>query len=86
MSSGATAAAHLSQSGFDTHTGHDDLNNGQRPALADLLSGIDYIIDTLNLSDRDVYYTENNDGVWRTDYNHARAIKRTDLAFLYGTR
>lgn len=46
MSSGATAAAHLSLNGFDTHTGHDDLNNGQRPALADLLTGIDYIVDT----------------------------------------
>ncbi len=45
MRSGACAAGHLSTGGFDTHDGHDDLNNGHRPALADLLSGLDYIID-----------------------------------------
>jgi uncharacterized protein (DUF1501 family) len=45
MRSGATAAGHLSTGGFDTHDGHDDLANGHRPALADLLSGLDYIID-----------------------------------------
>jgi uncharacterized protein (DUF1501 family) len=46
MRAGATAAAHLSTGGFDTHDNHDDLNNGQRPALARLLTGIDSIIDT----------------------------------------
>jgi hypothetical protein len=45
MSSGATAAAHLSLGGFDTHTNHDDLNQGQRPALSSLLQGLDYIVD-----------------------------------------
>ena len=45
MRSGACAAGHLSTGGFDTHDGHDDLNNGHRPALADLLGGLDYIID-----------------------------------------
>jgi uncharacterized protein (DUF1501 family) len=47
MRSGATAAGHLSTGGFDTHDNHDDLNNGHRPALADLLTGLDYIIDTV---------------------------------------
>ena len=46
MRSGACAAGHLSTGGFDTHDNHDDLNNGHRPALADLLAGLDYIIDT----------------------------------------
>lgn len=46
MRSGATAAGHLATGGFDTHDNHDDLNNGQRPALANLLTGLDYIIDT----------------------------------------
>lgn len=46
MSAGACAAGHLSTGGFDTHDNHDDLNNGHRPALAGLLSGLDYIIDT----------------------------------------
>jgi hypothetical protein len=46
MRSGATAAGHLSTSGFDTHDNHDDLNNGHRPALQRLLTGLDYIIDT----------------------------------------
>jgi len=45
MRSGACAAGHLSTGGFDTHDNHDDLNNGHRPALADLLTGLDYIID-----------------------------------------
>jgi uncharacterized protein (DUF1501 family) len=47
MRSGATAAGHLSTSGFDTHDNHDDLNNGHRPALQRLLTGLDYIIDTI---------------------------------------
>jgi len=46
MRSGATAAGHLSTGGFDTHDNHDDLNNGHRPALQRLLTGLDYIIDT----------------------------------------
>jgi uncharacterized protein (DUF1501 family) len=46
MSSGACAAAHLSTGGFDTHDNHDSLTNGHRPALARLLEGLDYIIDT----------------------------------------
>jgi hypothetical protein len=46
MRSGATAAGHLSTAGFDTHDNHDDLNNGHRPALQRLLTGLDYIIDT----------------------------------------
>jgi uncharacterized protein (DUF1501 family) len=45
MRSGACAAGHLSTGGFDTHDGHDDLQNGHRAALTDLLQGLDYIID-----------------------------------------
>ncbi len=48
MRSGATAAGHLSTAGFDTHDNHDDLNNGHRPALQRLLTGLDYIIDTVS--------------------------------------
>ncbi len=43
MNAGATAAAHLNTGGFDTHQGHDANHPG---ALADLLEGLDYIIDT----------------------------------------
>jgi hypothetical protein len=43
MASGATAAAHLTTGGFDTHQGH---NNNHPGALADLLEGLDFIIDT----------------------------------------
>lgn len=46
---------------------------------------IDYIIDTWNFSDRDVYKMTNNSGVWLTDYNHPRAVKRTDYGFVYGS-
>jgi len=42
MNAGATAAAHLSTGGFDTHQGHDTNHPG---ALADLLEGLDFIID-----------------------------------------
>jgi uncharacterized protein (DUF1501 family) len=42
MNAGATAAAHLSTGGFDTHQGH---NNNHPGALADLLEGLDFIID-----------------------------------------
>jgi uncharacterized protein (DUF1501 family) len=72
MSSGATAAAHLSVSGFDTHTNHDDLNNGQRDALATLLVGLDYIIDAAVadpvLSSRGVLIVVGSD-FGRTRYN-----------------
>jgi uncharacterized protein (DUF1501 family) len=43
MRSGATAAGHLSTGGFDTHTNHDV---NQTNAMAGLLRGLDYIIDT----------------------------------------
>jgi hypothetical protein len=43
MASGATAAAHLTTGGFDTHQGHDGNHPG---ALADLLEGLDFIVDT----------------------------------------
>jgi hypothetical protein len=72
MRSGATAAAHLSTGGFDTHDNHDDLNNGQRPALARLLEGLDYIIETASadptLSSRGVLVIVGSD-FGRTKYN-----------------
>jgi hypothetical protein len=72
MRSGATAAGHLSTGGFDTHDNHDDLNNGHRPALADLLAGLDYIIDTAaadpTLSARGVLIVVASD-FGRTTYN-----------------
>jgi uncharacterized protein (DUF1501 family) len=72
MRSGACAAGHLSTGGFDTHDGHDDLNNGHRPALADLLQGLDYIIDTVAadpmLSARGVLIVVASD-FGRTTYN-----------------
>ena len=43
MRSGATAAAHLSTGGFDTHTNH---NTNHTNAMTQLLRGLDYIIDT----------------------------------------
>lgn len=43
MASGATAAAHLTTGGFDTHQGHDANHPG---ALRELLEGLDFIIDT----------------------------------------
>jgi hypothetical protein len=72
MRAGATAAAHLSTQGFDTHDNHDDLNNGQRPALRRLLEGLDYIIDTAaadaTLSARGVVIVVGSD-FGRTKYN-----------------
>jgi uncharacterized protein (DUF1501 family) len=72
MRSGACAAGHLSTGGFDTHDNHDDLNAGHRPALADLLSGLDYIIDTVAadpvLSARGVLIVVASD-FGRTTYN-----------------
>ena len=72
MRSGACAAGHLSTGGFDTHDNHDDLNNGHRPALADLLAGLDYIIDTVAadpmLSARGVLIVVASD-FGRTTYN-----------------
>jgi uncharacterized protein (DUF1501 family) len=69
MSSGATAAAHLSIGGFDTHDNHDD---NHRPALARLLDGLDYIIDTAAadpvLSARGVLVVVGSD-FGRTRYN-----------------
>lgn len=43
---------------------------------------VDYIYDTADRSDRDVWYMENNDGVWRADYSHPRVVRRTDFAFV----
>jgi hypothetical protein len=75
MRSGATAAAHLSTGGFDTHDNHDDLNNGQRPALARLLEGLDYIIDAVaadpGLSSRGVMIVVGSD-FGRTKYNEGQ--------------
>jgi len=72
MRAGATAAAHLSTGGFDTHDNHDDLNNGQRPALRRLLEGLDYIIDNAaadpTLSARGVVVVVGSD-FGRTKYN-----------------
>ena len=72
MRSGATAAGHLSTAGFDTHDNHDDLNNGHRPALQRLLTGLDYIIDTAAadpiLSQRGVLIVVASD-FGRTTYN-----------------
>jgi uncharacterized protein (DUF1501 family) len=69
MSSGATAAAHLSIGGFDTHDNHDD---NHRPALSRLLDGLDYIIDTAAadpvLSARGVLVVVGSD-FGRTRYN-----------------
>jgi uncharacterized protein (DUF1501 family) len=74
MNSGATAAAHLSVGGFDTHTNHDALNNGQREALATLLVGLDYIIDAAAadpvLAARGVLVVVGSD-FGRTRYNDA---------------
>jgi hypothetical protein len=71
MSSGATAAAHLSIGGFDTHDNHD---NQHRPALARLLDGLDYIIDAAAadpvLSERGVLIIVGSD-FGRTRYNEA---------------
>jgi hypothetical protein len=72
MRSGATAAGHLSTGGFDTHDNHDDLNNGHRRALRDLIIGLDYIIDTAaadpTLSARGVLIVVGSD-FGRTTYN-----------------
>jgi hypothetical protein len=72
MRAGATAAGHLTTGGFDTHDNHDDLNNGQRPALATLLTGLDYIIDAVAadpmLSSRGVLIVVGSD-FGRTTYN-----------------
>jgi hypothetical protein len=43
MASGATAAAHLTTGGFDTHQGHDANHPG---SLRELLEGLDFIVDT----------------------------------------
>jgi len=49
MRSGMCAAAHLRSGGarFDTHSSHDSLNplDGHRPQLAELLIGVDWILD-----------------------------------------
>ncbi|HKU43484.1 MAG TPA: DUF1501 domain-containing protein [Polyangiales bacterium] len=72
MRAGATAAGHLSTAGFDTHDNHDDLNNGHRPALQRLLTGLDYIIDTAaadpTLTERGVLILVGSD-FGRTTYN-----------------
>jgi uncharacterized protein (DUF1501 family) len=72
MRSGACAAGHLSTGGFDTHDNHDDLNGGHRPALAELLVGLDYIIDIAAadpvLSARGVLIVVGSD-FGRTTYN-----------------
>jgi hypothetical protein len=72
MRSGATAAGHLSIGGFDTHDNHDDLANGHRAALQDLLAGLDYIIDVVAadpmLSARGVLIVVGSD-FGRTTYN-----------------
>jgi uncharacterized protein (DUF1501 family) len=69
MSSGACAAAHLSTGGFDTHDNHDA---SHRTALARLLDGLDYIIDTAAadpvLSSRGVLILVGSD-FGRTRYN-----------------
>jgi hypothetical protein len=72
MRAGACAAGHLSTGGFDTHDNHDALNGGHRPALANLLAGLDYIIDTVAadpvLSARGVLIVVGSD-FGRTTYN-----------------
>lgn len=72
MRAGATAAAHLSTGGFDTHDNHDDVNNGHRPALRRLLEGLDYIIEAAaadpTLSARGVVIVVGSD-FGRTKYN-----------------
>ncbi|HJL14214.1 MAG TPA: DUF1501 domain-containing protein [Sandaracinaceae bacterium LLY-WYZ-13_1] len=49
MRTGMCAAAHLRSGGarFDTHSGHDSLNplDGHRPQLANLLTGVDWLLD-----------------------------------------
>lgn len=69
MSSGATAGAHLSLGGFDTHDGHDDEHPG---ALQNLLSGLDFIIEAVSadatLSSRGVLIVVASD-FGRTRYN-----------------
>ncbi|HVR18712.1 MAG TPA: DUF1501 domain-containing protein, partial [Polyangiaceae bacterium] len=72
MRSGATAAAHLSTGGFDTHTNH---NASHTTAMTRLLQGLDYIIDAATadpaLSSRGVVIIVGSD-FGRTRYNDAQ--------------
>ncbi|MDD9936382.1 MAG: DUF1501 domain-containing protein [Myxococcales bacterium] len=69
MSSGATAAAHLSLGGFDTHDSHDDDHPG---ALSNLLETLNFIVDSAAadaaLSERGVVVVVASD-FGRTRYN-----------------
>lgn len=81
MRNDACVAAHVDRGGFDTHNDHDDLVEGQRPALRTLLEGIDFLAREVEasstLSARGVVVLVGSD-FGRTFYNGTGANRGKD--------
>jgi uncharacterized protein (DUF1501 family) len=81
MRNDACVSAHLDVGGFDTHNGHDDVADGQRPSLTNLLEGLDFIARqveaTPSLSARGVVVLVGSD-FGRTFYNGTGALRGKD--------
>jgi len=70
MAAGICKCANLSMRGFDTHSDHDDLEDGHRTRLQELFDAIDYVMTlsaTLGFADRLVVVVGSDFG--RTKYN-----------------
>lgn len=81
MRNDACVAAHVDRGGFDTHSDHDDIVDGQRPALRTLLEGIDFLAREVEasptLSERGVVVLVGSD-FGRTFYNGTGATRGKD--------